>query len=136
MRTHGGKSHFLENMRNRVAYFGRGRKRKVHYTELGIKPAAGLFCDKLTYARNLKRCFLYDFRNRVYAFALGFGNGVLDDSGPGYAHVDDSVALARAVEGARHERIILHGVTESDEFRAADAVAVAGKISKTFCLFA
>jgi hypothetical protein len=34
------------------------------------------------------------------------------------------------VKGARHERIVLDGIAEDDELRAADAVAVGGQFRR------
>ena len=52
-------------------------------------------------------------------------DGLADDAGAAHAHVDHHLGQRRAVEGAGHEGVVLHGVGEDHELGAADAAAVA-----------
>jgi hypothetical protein len=56
--------------------------------------------------------------------AISPRDGRLDHAGTADADVDHAIGLARAVEGARHERVVVRSVGEDHELGAAEAVVV------------
>ena len=116
--------HLLEYLGDAVAYRGRRREREVYDSEGDAEAFRRFARDELADARyaegGLFDCLAECFEVRaVYLFERA-----LDDAGAAYADVYRAVALADAVEGPRHEWVVLYGVAEDDEFRAAERVLV------------
>ncbi len=54
--------------------------------------------------------------------------GPLDDAGPAHADVDHRIGRAFAVKSARHEGVVFGRVGKHAELRAAEALAVGGRL--------
>ena len=55
----------------------------------------------------------------------------MDHARAGDTHVDDPLSLPHAVEGASHERVVLHGVAEHHQLSAAKAASVGGALRRS-----
>ena len=109
----------FEDVRDGISPCRGGCKRKIDDAEARPEALGSLFCDKLTCARDLE-CGAFDGLRGIREVGIGHElQRVLDDAGAGNAHVDDGIRLPRAVEGARHEGVVLYRVAEDDELRAA-----------------
>ena len=52
------------------------------------------------------------------------GKGGTHNTGAGNAHMDDTVGFTHAVEGTRHEGVVLRSVAEHHQLGTADALLV------------
>src|SRR5215213_8754650 len=115
----------LEDLPDRVARRRRRRERQVDNAEAEPQPPRGLAPDEFAGARELEGELLDQLRHLVERRVLRrVADGVVDDAGAGHPDVDDGLGLADAVEGARHERVVLDGVGEADELGAGQAPAL------------
>ena len=106
------KTHFFQNMRNRIADRRCGRQRKVHNAERHAEPFCRFFGDKLTDAGDFKRSFLNRVRNVCNIAVRDFRQRRAHHAGTGNADIDDTVRLARTVERPRHKRVVFRRVAK------------------------
>ena len=116
---------FLQDVRNRIAHGRSRRERKVDDAERNAKALRRLLSDELSDTRNLERGLLDRLAEGLeIRAAAGVLEDVVDDARTRDADVDDRIAFSDAMEGARHERIVVRRIAEDDELRAPERVAV------------
>ena len=120
------KTHYLQYLRNAVAYRGSGSKGEVDHAEGHTETARGLLRNKLAHARYLEGGLFYRLRHDVKALALALLECVGDDAGAGHTDVYDRLRFADTVERPRHKGVILNCVRKYDELCAAHRVNVRG----------
>ena len=115
----------LEDARHGVADGGGGGEGQVDDALLDVQTACRLAAHELAGAGDLEGGLLDALGDLHHVGRLGeLGEGGGHDAGAGDADVDDGVRLARAVDGARHERRVLDHVGEADELGGAHGIAV------------
>ena len=115
----------FQDFGHRVALGRGGGQRQVQNALRHAHAAAGLAGHQLAGAGDLERGGLDGLGNLGHVGVLRhIRQHLAYHAGAGNAHVDDSVGLARTVERAGHERVVLHGVAEHHQLACADAVAV------------
>ena len=115
-------------MRDRVAD-SRGRgEGEIDDAERYGQSLRRLLCDQLTHTGDLERGFLHEIGNLGDILTICLFECGSYYAGTRNADIDDAVRFTDAVKCARHEGVILHGVTEGDELRRADAVVIGGEL--------
>ena len=128
VRPHGGEPHLFQHFAHAVVAYGSGGEGEIHNAEARAQRFCRLASHKFSHAGDLEGSVLYRFRKHVATFPSDAFQSGFHHAGTGYAYVHHAVSLAHAVEGARHEGIVLHGVGEDDEFGAPYPVAVGGEL--------
>ena len=124
MRAAGFQAHFLQDGGHGIANRGRGRQGKIHNAERHIQPPGRFQRHELAHAGDVEGRALDRFRHFVKGPPPHAFQRNLDHAGAADAHVDGAIALADAMEGPRHKRIVLHRIAEHHQFRAAQAAFV------------
>ena len=84
---------------------------------------------QLTHTGDLEGGLLDDVGDFVNGQGLvHLGKGGTHNTGAGYAHMDDTVGLTHAVEGACHEGVVLRSVAEHHQLGTADALLIGGEL--------
>ena len=128
--AHTFEAELFENMRDRIPHHRRRRQREVDDTELGIQALGRLFGDQLPGTRDLEGRSLDHLGGVVQVGVGDIFEGVLDDARAGDADVDDGAAFSHAVEGARHEGVVLHRIGKDDELCTAEPVLRLGALCR------
>ena len=119
------KAHLLQNVRNTVANRGRRGQRQVNDARGHAEALTGEVRYQLAQAGDLECRALDQLGHLVHRGVLRqLGQRGAHRTGAGDADVDLTVRLARAVERARHERVVLGRVAEHDELCVAHAHVV------------
>ena len=119
------KAHLLQNVRNAVANRGRRGQRQVNDARGHAEALTGEVRYQLAQAGDLECRALDQLGHLVHRGVLRqLGQRGAHRTGAGDADVDLTVRLARAVERARHERVVLGRVAEHDELCVAHAHVV------------
>ena len=126
--TAGLQAHLLQNAGHAVADGGGGGQGEIHDAKGHAQPAAGLLGHQLAHSGHPEGGLLDGLGHHVEGLALHVLEGVVHHAGAGHAHIDDAVRLPHAVEGARHEGVILHRIAEYHQLGAAKAAPVGGAL--------
>ena len=119
---------FFQNAGNGIADC-RGRSQgQVHDSERHAQHGSRFGTHQLTDTGNLKCCFLNSFCHFVQRSVVR----KVVQHGPnharaGYAHAEDGIRFAHAVECTGHERVILYRVAEYHQLCSAHALVVFGE---------
>ena len=123
------QTHLLEDMGHRVAHRRGGSQGQIHNAEGHAQTAAGFGAHQLTHTGDLEGGLLDDVGDFVNGQGLvHLGKGGTHNTGAGYAHMDDTVGLTHAVEGTRHEGVVLRSVAEHHQLGTADALLVGSEL--------
>ena len=119
------KAHLLQNVRHAVADGGRGCQRQVNDTGRHTQPLAGKVCHQLAQTGDLEGGALDQLGHLVHRGVLRqLGQRGAHGTRAGNADMDLAVRLARAVERARHKRVVLGRIAEDDQLGIAHAHVV------------
>ena len=130
MRAADRKAHFLENPRHAVADGRRRSQGQIDDAKLGIKPPGRLCRNHLTHSRDLECGSLDRLGDHIEFFSLAELQRMVDNARAGYADAYHTLGLADPVERTRHKGVILNGVAEHDELRAAKAILLAREMRR------
>ena len=124
--------HLLEYLGDAVSYRRRRRERQVDDPERDAEAFRRLARDELADARYAEGRLFDGFAESFEVRAVYLFERALDDAGAAYADVYRAVAFPYAVEGPRHEGVVLYCVAEDDEFSAAERIFVLRQEGRLF----
>ena len=124
------QAHLFQNVRNAVADGGRRGQRQVDDARRHAETLAGEVCHQLAQAGNFERRALDQLGHLIHRGVFRqLGQRSTHRTGAGNADVDLAVRLARAVERARHKRVVLGRIAEDDQLGIAHAHVVLRQLS-------
>ena len=122
------QSDFFKNVGDGIADGRRRCEGQIHNAEGNAECFACFSADQLSHAGYLEGSSLDHVGDSgKVGCIIHLGQCRADDAGAAYAHIDDAVRFAGAVEGARHKGIILRCIAEDNQLGGTDALPVAGQ---------
>ena len=109
----------LQNLGHAVADGRGGSQRQIHHAKGNTQTPGGLLGYQLSHAGDFKGGALDGLGHHVDTLAPAGFQGFGHNTRAGDAHVDDAFRLPDAVEGTRHEGIVLHRIAEDHELGTA-----------------
>ena len=116
------KSHFRQDMRNRVPSCRCGSQAEIHNSEWNVQSSAGFPCNKLSDSCDLERRSFNCFGNYVKRLIPDGFESNFHDAGTGNADINRTFRFTGSAECAGHERIVFNCIGKNHEFGASESV--------------
>ena len=115
------KAYLAQDIRYRISNSRSRCKRQIYDSKWDAESSGCFLCYQLSYSGDLEGCLLDGLAEYLEVRAAYFLKSMLNNSGAGYADVDDRVRLCHAVESTCHEGIVIRCIAEYNKLRAAKA---------------